>query len=108
MSGYEYLGNRPLHPTSYYRLKMHDLDGKFTYSQVISVSDQLKGFSAKAYPNPFGENLTVEIALDKPTDVTLDLLDVLGRTVSHSVVQLQNRSRMRVRHRPDVSGRFSA
>ncbi len=67
----------------YYRLKINDLDGTFSYSKVVNVSASQKGFSARIYPNPFDKNLTIDILTDKKTDVQVELIDILGRQVFH-------------------------
>ena len=72
---------------TYYRLKINDLDGKVSYSKVENITRQHKGFAIKAYPNPFGESLTIDISTDKKTDVQIELIDILGRQVFVSNVQ---------------------
>ncbi len=44
-----------LSPVYYYRLKMVDNDGSYTYSDILKLSINLKGNSIKANPNPFKE-----------------------------------------------------
>ncbi|RYY27453.1 MAG: T9SS type A sorting domain-containing protein [Chitinophagaceae bacterium] len=39
---------------AYYRLKMVDVDGKFTYSKVITIQAPAKQASISAFPNPAG------------------------------------------------------
>ena len=72
---------------AYYRLKINDLDGTFSYSKVVNVSILPKGFSAKVYPNPFDKNLMIDILTDKTTDVQIALIDILGRQVFVQNVQ---------------------
>ena len=72
---------------AYYRLRINDLDGTFSYSKVVNVSVLQKGFSAKVYPNPFDKNLTLDILTDKKTDVQIALIDILGRQVFVQNVQ---------------------
>jgi hypothetical protein len=78
---YEYLDKHPLSITGYYRLKINDLDGKTHYSNVISIFSKGKGFSVKTYPNPFGNSLTIDLSTYKKTDVTIELIDILGRQI---------------------------
>ena len=45
---------------SYYRLKMVDIDGQFTYSKTVMVQQSSKGSIALSiYPNPASSNITV-------------------------------------------------
>ncbi len=68
---------------NYYRLKMIDLDGSFTYSKVIVVDNQNdKGLKTKVFPNPFTDALTIVLENgDKATSVSITLSDVLGQTL---------------------------
>jgi len=43
---------------TYYRLKINNLDGTFTYSKVISVNGKVSG-GLSIYPNPAAANITV-------------------------------------------------
>ena len=81
---YEYLDKYPLSTTTYYRLKMNDLDGTSSYSNIVSVANKKKGLRAKVYPNPFGDDLTLDISTEKNTDLTIEVMDILGRQVFQS------------------------
>jgi hypothetical protein len=52
----------PVVGNNYYRLKIIDIDGSFTYSNIINipVSDVVKNGFNRVYPNPTGDNLNVE------------------------------------------------
>ena len=69
--------------TTYYRLKINDLDGKTSYSNVVSVAAKGKGLTAKIFPNPFSDNLTLDISTEKKAEITIDVIDILGRSVRH-------------------------
>ena len=81
---YEYLDKYPLSTTTYYRLKINDLDAQSSYSNIVSVANKKKGMRAKVYPNPFGDNLTIDISLDKKSDLLIEVMDILGRQVFQS------------------------
>ncbi|MDQ1088351.1 FAD-dependent oxidoreductase [Siphonobacter sp. SORGH_AS_1065] len=74
----------------YYRLKQVDMDGKFTYSNIISINPAIDNevISIKAYPNPFNDNISIELS-HAPTslddnNVTLYTQD--GRQVYHKKI----------------------
>lgn len=71
--------NLPNENVVYYRLKMIDVDGKFTYSKIASV--RLNGcfYNALIYPNPAKTNLTIKLqnALAESSD--LAVMDASGR-----------------------------
>jgi len=74
--------NYPLQETSYYRLKQIDFNGKFTYSEIRSVTfDAVAGIS----PNPANDQLTVSWKyLD---DSQISLTNAMGQEVRIPVVK---------------------
>ena len=78
----------PATKTVFYRLKMIDFDGKFSYSKTAAV--RLNGFSgAFVYPNPTSGNVTVQ--LQKPFTETgsLTIADMTGRIIKQYAVAAQ-------------------
>ncbi|MEM6772422.1 MAG: T9SS type A sorting domain-containing protein, partial [Bacteroidota bacterium] len=83
---HEYVDQSPI-PTAYYRLKMIDLDGTFTYSEVVYV-EQFSGANAgamKVYPNPSTGRFTVDLTeVDRSATGgggELRLVDMRGREI---------------------------
>ena len=75
---YEYIDRHPLSITTYYRLKMNDLDGTSSYSNVVSVS-QNRPSKIKIYPNPTRDNITID--LGETEQATIQLMDILGKVI---------------------------
>lgn len=46
---------------AHYRLKMMDIDGKYSYSQIVKVSNTAAG-SVSIYPNPASNNLNISVS----------------------------------------------
>ncbi len=70
---------------SYYRLKMVEFDGDFEYSGVVEIR-RTKTKAPSIYPNPTEGGLTVEFETVKPSDVEIEVTDVLGRTIcAHTI-----------------------
>lgn len=67
--------------TVYYRLRQVDLDGTETFSPVRAVAAAPAGLLVQAYPNPFGEAVTIRVEAARAGVATLVLRDALGRTV---------------------------
>ena len=77
LTTYVFKDKHPLNSTSYYRLKILDLDGTITYSNIIAIqgsNDQ----EIVLFPNPTYD--FIEIANIAPNQ-QLDLLDVNGKTI---------------------------
>lgn len=59
-------------PVGQYRLKMVDIDGRFTYSNTIKLSRTNDGaFEVKAYPNPANDVLNVSISFAQELDMKI-------------------------------------
>jgi hypothetical protein len=53
----------------------------FSFSVPLSVEEAGDQQLLSLYPNPARENVFVDISLKKPSDVTLELVDLIGRVV---------------------------
>jgi hypothetical protein len=62
----------------YYRLVQHDHDGAVTYSNIV-VTEFVKEGRVKIYPNPFIENLNIELPTSGPYNMVLT--NHLGKVV---------------------------
>jgi len=75
----------------YYRLRIVDLDGKSTYTQILPL--RLDGAvilsSVKAYPNPFTSNIKLQIQSTKEEVSTVRLISMNGQEAVKRVVTLQ-------------------
>jgi hypothetical protein len=74
----------------YYRLKQVDLDGKTTQSRVIVLlinATQEPYFSV--YPNPFSQEILIDLAVNNAENATIQLTDVTGKLVTQQVITLQ-------------------
>ena len=55
-------------PVVYYRLKLIDIDGRFTYSNVIALGVDNKT-NIVFYPNPVESTATLTVAVEDPTQL---------------------------------------
>jgi hypothetical protein len=62
----------------YYRLKSVDLDGKFTYSNVIAVRLPQQ-FNVMVFPNPVKNRLYIRISNRTVNEVSVEVSDLQGR-----------------------------
>jgi ELWxxDGT repeat protein len=68
---------------SFYRLKLLDLDGKFTYSKVIYIANDTDShIVGDFYPNPVVDNFSnIDIIATENEDWTIKILDVFGKVI---------------------------
>ncbi|MDB5200092.1 MAG: hypothetical protein JWO92_2055 [Chitinophagaceae bacterium] len=85
---YVLIHNSPVNGVNYYRLKQVDINGNFSYSKIVAISFTIKGVNINAvYPNPFVNQLKIDISSDRTDNVRIQLSDNLGR-----VLKVQNTS----------------
>ena len=78
---YHYTDNTPFSET-YYRIKETDLDGKFSFSVIRRVSKPGVPAVSRIYPNPFIDQLTIELANQASSSaVMVSLTDIRGALV---------------------------
>lgn len=65
----------------YYRLKMVDIDGKFTYSGIITLSSDDQQAAARIYPNPVGNTINLQIRDKQLLNTKARLVDVNGNLI---------------------------
>ncbi|MBN8701032.1 MAG: T9SS type A sorting domain-containing protein [Chitinophagales bacterium] len=66
----------------YYRLKQVDVDGKFTYSNVLAVRLQSKtGVTMQVSPNPFTENLSMRFSATENGTAQIRIINSYGQTL---------------------------
>jgi hypothetical protein len=73
---------QPVVGANYYRLRIVDKDGKFTYSNTVLLNVTLKGITITAvYPSPFIDKVNVAITAATAEKVTIRLFDNAGKLV---------------------------
>ncbi len=80
LTNYQYTDNSPLPTINYYRLKMVDKDGRFTYSPIRMINNN-GIFSVNIYPNPAKDKLQLQIDSDKPITLKMDIITQDGKIV---------------------------
>lgn len=65
-----------------YRLKQIDLDGSYSFSNVVEVITNPTEYNlAQNYPNPFNPNTTISFSLAKESNVNLKIYNLLGQEI---------------------------
>lgn len=87
---YTAFDKEPFTGANFYRLKMLDTDGRFTYSKILSVKVDAVAKKAIIFPNPVGNELRVQVPGGKKGSCTLQVTDEHGRVLKQQQVQLNN------------------
>lgn len=73
-------------PIVYYRIRLVDINGKVSYSNIVAVRLSKKPGVA-VWPNPFQSTITVSVTTLKETMIDIKLIDVNGQTLYTSSQQ---------------------
>lgn len=88
--GFEYgwLDENPFIGENYYRLKMVDLDGSYSYSNIRMV--EMDGSHVSIYPNPLdrSRSLTLDLQMDQAKDLKIKLFDLNGRMLEERMIRM--------------------
>jgi|GEM_PF-925668 len=81
-----------------YRLKMVDVDGTFSYSQVINVEtgNPTSYLLMQNYPNPFNPSTSISYQLSENSKVRLTIYDITGREIAILIDKQQDAGYYRI------------
>jgi cytochrome c peroxidase len=86
LQDYSFLYREPRSEIQYYRLLQTDYDGKYDYSNVISVNWEQDKKPLMVYPNPFSDYLTLDWQGKSPSEsITVQVYNNLGHLVFSSI-----------------------
>ena len=80
MINYQAIDKDPYIGVSYYRLRMVDVNGFYTYSNIKTIYNAPFEL-INLYPNPAENELFLQIGSPRNMDVKLDIYDNLGKIV---------------------------
>ncbi len=84
---YAYKDINVLNGVAYYRLKMIDADGKFTYSEVKQVNMGSQKSQATVYPNPTSNYVVIENNFTSG-NYNYSVVNTEGKTIQSKTIQL--------------------
>lgn len=93
-TSYGFLHPDPVTGINYYRLRLVDIDGNFSYSRTVSCSFGNLTYSARVLKNPFVENLQLRVEVKENVSMQLKLADLAGRIFLRKTVKLTKGSNM--------------
>ena len=81
-NNYHITDNKPFPGNNYYRLKMINTDGTYTYSEIVLIKTPAKViYVTSMFPNPAKDKFTIEMFADKIQKINISVYDFAGRTV---------------------------
>ena len=81
VADYEFEDRNPAALT-YYRLRQVDFDGRFEYSDIVSIGRRTSDASAvSVFPNPTTDVLNVSYFSEMEEELTITIVDITGRVV---------------------------
>lgn len=83
-----YTDAAPVNGKNYYRLKLVSVTGQVVYSRVVTVTFAETSV-VRAYPNPFVQDLTVEVYHEQEEKGTIEINTIEGRLVHAETVVLK-------------------
>ena len=86
---YAFTDVHPLDGKSFYRLKMKDMDGTFSYSDVAAVMRQSAGGQVTLSPVPAHSALTLTVGQKELIGTTAQVIDIQGRQLQRFVLAYQ-------------------
>lgn len=82
-NAYQYIDPKPLSGANYYRLLMVNIDGSREYSKVLSARLQdAEDAHFRLYPNPFTNEISLEVLSDIGHQPKVKITDITGREVA--------------------------
>lgn len=75
VSNYQFVDNAPLAGTAHYRLKQIDLDGQFTYTDIVKASNSIQS-DVVVGPNPFNNEIKVS---SNQNIYAVEVIDMTGK-----------------------------
>lgn len=73
-------------PTIYYRLKIVDKDGSYTYSKIVTVALPNDAITLRIYPVPAKDKLFIVLKMQNTNNAELRITDILGKVVYRNTV----------------------
>jgi photosystem II stability/assembly factor-like uncharacterized protein len=100
-SAYQTLDEKPIFGVNYYRLKMVDTDGTFTYSKIVAI-ELSKPYSKEwvLFPNPVKDKLFISGNEDVSGSVNVQIVDISGK-ILHSTTIQQLRTGLAINNLPN-------
>lgn len=78
---YSFVDETPIPGLNYYRLQMVDVNGRTSYSKVVTATMKPEGFAIAVYPNPAKDKITVRVFGESGNGAQAVLTDLSGKLI---------------------------
>ncbi len=68
----------------FYRIKETDIDGKYSYSKIVSVRNENKNADYEVYPNPANNFLNINSPHSTMNEISVEIFDAAGKRVCYT------------------------
>jgi hypothetical protein len=85
---YQFTHNEIAKEINYYRLKLKDQNGAFTYSKTLTIKNNMVARDLVVYPQPAGSYTTVQVHAAGNQNVTVQMINASGTKVAEKRIQL--------------------
>jgi Secretion system C-terminal sorting domain len=89
-SDYSFTDGKPSAGTNYYRLRMVDLDGKYTYTTIVVIHNASIVSHTSFFPNPAHDYVHVALGGVAATKLTIRLINQSGQVLQEKTVVAGN------------------
>ena len=100
---YGFADNKPMNNIAYYRLRSIDLDGKFTFSGIVTVSDRTSSGNYFAVANPVHSFLNISAGNMHQGDYRYHIMTTAGQTIQAGHLAIGNGGNYQVSLSPGVA-----
>jgi hypothetical protein len=80
-TNYQFIDREEIGAVSYYRLKVTDHEGIFSYSPIIVLTDKRIDFEIKSVTNPVTDYIVLDLTVPQQSRVTFQLTDIFGHLI---------------------------
>jgi hypothetical protein len=89
MNKYQFFDGPLASNTTYYRIRQVDIDGKFMFSSVVSLSANETGSKLTVHPNPVYSEASIVLGVKSNQKTMLVVCDMQGKILTRRNVELQ-------------------
>ena len=93
---YEYRDRIPATGDVYYRIRQVDFDGRYSFSKIEKVSARNNIHPLIIFPNPFADQVTIDLNEIKEKEISIHLTDGQGKILHRKNIQVENPNYMQV------------